>query len=190
MFPASPTCIIVGAGPGLGLAVAERYARESFAVYMLSQKPGLLAAGVARLRRRGLNVLAVEGDFPEAHGFDCDVLIFNALVEGGHNVDLYEALAYVNPIIGAMQAKDGGAVLFSTYEGPAASALREVARGLMKEAKSFGMRIGIVTIDAELPTSRAKLNSIADVYWELFVAADSLYESEVRVHSHLLGQSE
>ena len=31
-----PTCVIAGAGPGLGLAVAERYALEGFAVYALS----------------------------------------------------------------------------------------------------------------------------------------------------------
>jgi NAD(P)-dependent dehydrogenase (short-subunit alcohol dehydrogenase family) len=43
-----PTCIIAGAGPGLGLAVAERYAGEGFAVYTLSRRPALLADGIAR----------------------------------------------------------------------------------------------------------------------------------------------
>jgi short chain dehydrogenase len=197
-----PTCIIAGAGPGLGLAVAERYAREGFAVYALSQRSAPLAAGIARLRKCGLNVAAVEceigkpGDVDrevrviEAKSGTCDVLVYNAFVENGHTVDVESASASVKTIVKAMQVKGGGAVLFSTYECPEAPVLREFARGLAEEAEAFGMRVGIVTIEGALPASRTTLKSIADVYWELFFTADLLYEGEVRVRARLPGECE
>jgi hypothetical protein len=167
-----PTCIIAGAGPGLGLAVAERYAREGFSVYTLPQRPALLAAGIARLRMR------------------CDVFIYNTIVEGGHVFDVESASAAVDVIVKAMQVNGGGAVLFSTYECPAASLLREFVHGLAEETEPFGIRVGIVTIDGALPAARTKLALMADVYWELFFSADLLYESEVRVRTDLLGECE
>ena len=195
-----PTCIIAGAGPGLGLAVAERYAREGFTVYTLSRRPALLAAGIARLRMRGLHVAAIECEIGEPDDVDreataieascgaCDVLVYNAFVEDGHGVDVEHAAASVAPIVRAMQAKGGGALMFSTYECPEAPALREFARRLADKAKAFGMRVGVVTIEGALPTSRKKLTSIADAYWKLFFSADLLYEGEVWVRTGLLGE--
>jgi hypothetical protein len=194
-----PTCIIAGAGPGLGLAVAERYAREGFAVYTLSRRPALLATGIARLRMRGLDVAAVECEIGkpddvdreigviEANSGTCDVLVYNAFVEDGYDVDVESASASIGPIVRAMQVKRGGAVLFSTYDRPEATVLRDFARGLAEEAEAFGMRVGIVTIEGLLPASGTKLTAIADAYWELFFSADLTYEGEVRVRTHLLG---
>jgi hypothetical protein len=197
-----PTCIIAGAGPGLGLAVAERYAREGFLVYTLSQRPALLAAGIDRLRMRGLHVAALECDVDKPDEVDrevrvievasgtCDVFVYNAFVENGHGIDVESASASVNTIVKAMRDKGGGAVLFSMYECPEASALHAFTRGLAKETEAFGIRVGIVTIEGALPASVAKLTLIADVYWELFFSADLLYESEVRVQTDLLGERE
>jgi hypothetical protein len=197
-----PTCIIAGAGPGLGLAVAERYAREGFSVYTLSQRPALLAAGIARLRMRGLHVAALECDVGKPDEVDrearviegasgiCDVFVYNVFVENGHGIDVESASAAVNAIVKAMHVKGGGAVLFSMYECPEASMLRAFTRGLAKETEAFGIRVGIVTIEGALPASVPRLTSIADVYWELFFSADLLYESEVRVRTDLLGEGE
>jgi hypothetical protein len=196
VFPISPTCIIAGAGPGLGLAVAERYAREGFAVCIRTRRPELLEIGVARLRKRGLDVAIVDTTSKIAKKNNaCDVLVFNELVENCHDGDgdgdvgVEGALASVNPIIRATQAKGDGAILFSTYEGPRASILREFAQRLAQNVEP-GVRIGIVTIGGVLPTSGVKLKSIADVYWQLFFSADSLYQGEVRVRAQLLGESE
>lgn len=198
----TPTCIIAGAGPGLGLAVAERYACEGFAVYTLSRRPALLAPGITRLRMRGLHVAAVACEIGKPDDVDrelrviaaqsgtCDVLAYNAFVENGDGAGIESASASVNTIVKAMQVKGGGAILFSTYECPEASLLREFARGLAETAKPFGVRIGIVTIDGALPSSRTMLTAIADVYWELFFSADLLYESEVRIRTDLLGERE
>jgi short chain dehydrogenase len=176
-----PTCIIAGAGPGLGLAVAERYAREGFAVCALSRQPARLAAGVARLQMRGLRVTAAECGISKP----CDVLVYNAFVENRHGINVESASAFVNAIVKAMRIKGGGAVLLSTYECPQAPVLRAFARALADEAEAFGTRVGVVTIEGALPTSRTKLTSIADVYWELFFSADILYEGEVRVRTDL-----
>jgi hypothetical protein len=200
--PSIPTCIIAGAGPGLGLAVAERYAREGFSVYTLSQRPALLAAGIARLRMRGLQVAAVECDVGkpdevdrEVRGIEvasgtCDVFVYNAFVENGHGIDVACASASVNTIVEAMHVKGGGAVLFSLYECPEASLLHAFTRGLARETEAFGIRVGIVTIEGALPASATKLTAIADVYWQLFFSADLLYESEVRVRPDLFGERE
>jgi hypothetical protein len=197
-----PTCIIAGAGPGLGLAVAERYAREGFAVYALSRRPARLAAGIARLQMRGLRVTAAECEIAKPDDIDrkvrvieadsgtCDVFVYNAFVESGHGVNVKSASASVKAIVKAMRVKGDGAVVLSTYECPEAAELREFARGLAGEAKAFGMRVGVVTIEGALPTSRTKLRSIADAYWELFFSEDLLYEGEVRVRIDLSGKRE
>ena len=182
--------------------MAERYAREGFAVYALSRRAAPLAAGIARLRMRGVQVAAIECEIGKPDDVDrelrviaadrgtCDVLVYNAFVENGHSVDVESASAAVSAVIKTMQVKGGGAVLFSTYECPEASVLREFAHDLAEEAEAFGMRVGILTIEGALPASRTKLNAIADVYWELFFSADRLYEGEMRIRTHLLGESE
>jgi hypothetical protein len=197
-----PTCIVAGAGPGLGLAVAERYAREGFRVYALSRVPARLAAGIARLQLRGLRVAAVECEIEkpddvdrkakliEADNGTCGVLIYNAFVENSRGINVESASASVNAIVRAMRVKGGGAVLLSTYECPQAALLREFARGLAEEVETFGIRVGVVTIEGALPTSRTKLTSVADVYWELFFSADLFYEGEVRVRTDLPGKRE
>lgn len=191
----TPTCIIAGAGPGLGLSVAERYAREGFSVYTLSQRPSLLAAGIDRLQMRGLRVEAVECDVAKPGEVDrevrsieiasgtCDVFVYNAFVEDAYGIDVENLSASIDAIVRAMHFEGGGAIVFSIYEGPEAPVLRAFTRGLAKGTEPFGIRVGIVTIEGQLPTSRTKLSLIADVYWELFYAADRLYESDVRVRT-------
>jgi len=57
-----PTITIVGAGPGVGLAVARRFAREGFRVALVARRPDALAEYTAELARAGY----------EAHGFAAD----------------------------------------------------------------------------------------------------------------------
>lgn len=194
----TPTCIVAGAGPGLGLSVAERFAREGFSVYLLSQRPLLLAAGIDRLHNHGLRIEAIRCDIADPDVLDnevrsieissgsCDVFVYNAFVEsdGGRNI---ERLAVpLRTIVRMMHAKGGGAIVFSTHEDSEAARLRAFARDLAKEEEASGVRVGIVTIDGAVPTSRTKLTSIAAVYWKLFYAADSIFESEPRVGPGLL----
>src|SRR5258705_10239945 len=65
----SKTIAIVGAGPGVGLAVAERFGRDGFKVALISRNPDTLSQLEARLS-------AVDA---EASSFPADVLDRTAL---------------------------------------------------------------------------------------------------------------
>jgi short-subunit dehydrogenase len=88
--PAEPLAVIVGAGPGMGRAVAERFGREGFRVALLARRGERLKRVTAALTRAGVNSVAVEADAGDpkdlraaiegvigAHG-DPRVLIYNA----------------------------------------------------------------------------------------------------------------
>jgi NAD(P)-dependent dehydrogenase (short-subunit alcohol dehydrogenase family) len=202
-YALSPTCVIAGAGPGLGLAVAERYAREGFAVYLLSRSPDLLAAPVVLLQSRDLNVRASECDVDstisieyairaiEAESGSCDVLVYNAFVDDAElPVNVSYAAAFVQLIVNAMRAR-GGALLFSDYWTADASKhnashiigkapLRLLVDHLADELEPVGVRVGMVTIHGALPDPGPELASLANLYWELFFSA--AYEHERELH--------
>jgi NADP-dependent 3-hydroxy acid dehydrogenase YdfG len=48
-----PSILIVGAGPGLGAATAQRFAREGFAVGLIARNPASLATLEAQVGRQG-----------------------------------------------------------------------------------------------------------------------------------------
>jgi len=206
-----PTCVIAGAGTGLGLALAERYAREGFAVYALSGVAARLARAASRLRSRGLNVAVIDCEPDniesvetairaiEAHGGPCDVLVYNALVDDARIPipfdrratpdDLYaelpDVVALIRRRVAAMRAKHGGALVFATYDVPEneTRTLRELVDALADEVEPAGIRVGIVTIDGALPTSATELASIADVYWDVFFCAEHQHRRERRVRT-------
>jgi NAD(P)-dependent dehydrogenase (short-subunit alcohol dehydrogenase family) len=217
-----PTCVIAGAGVGLGVAVAERYAREGFAVYALSRSPDLLADPVSRLRSRGLNITAIEclvGNAEsvecamrnvEADSGSCDVLVYNAFVEERPAttrapqrildelaLDVTGAVAFVNLVIEKMRVNGRGALVFSAYGSAeyrgAGSTFLSVGRAAVlalvdrfaKELERVGIRVGMVTIDGALPSSKAELDSLAQLYWDVFFVADCDYERERRFRTSL-----
>ncbi|MEO6925023.1 MAG: SDR family NAD(P)-dependent oxidoreductase [Rhodanobacter sp.] len=63
MTQSLPCTVIVGVGPGLGTALAERFAHEGHAVALLSRSAAHRAPITDRIRAGG----------GSAHGFDCDV---------------------------------------------------------------------------------------------------------------------
>ncbi|MGI0525884.1 SDR family NAD(P)-dependent oxidoreductase [Rhizobium giardinii] len=54
--------MIIGAGPGIGQAVAEKFGREGWHVVLTARNADRLADLSATLSRQGLNVSAVQGD--------------------------------------------------------------------------------------------------------------------------------
>jgi short chain dehydrogenase len=195
-----PTCVVAGAGHGLGLAVAERYAREGFAVYALSRITERLSSTALRLRSRGLNVAVIDCEprnsdsvetairAIETNGASCDVLVYNAFVDGTRNPisfgprasELVDVLALVRRRVTAMRAKQNGALVFAAYDSPESETktLREFVHALADEIEPAGIRVGIVIIDGALPTSAADLASIADVYWDVFFSAEHQHRRE------------
>ena len=189
------SCVVVGAGPHLGLAIAQRFASEGFVVYALSRMPELLLPGITRMRSRGFGVVAIECDVGqpdlvereirkiEAHEASCDVLIYNAFVEDGHQVSISCAFATVNAVISGERGLEDGAILFSTYACPGESAVRALVKRLADVGQSLGFRVGMVTIDGELPSAKTELTAIADLYWDQFFSPDRIYERELRIQT-------
>jgi NADP-dependent 3-hydroxy acid dehydrogenase YdfG len=56
------TIVVVGFGPGISTAVAERFAAEGFSVALVARNAARLAEGVARLRARGVAAGAFPAD--------------------------------------------------------------------------------------------------------------------------------
>jgi short-subunit dehydrogenase len=67
---ASKTCVVVGGGPGLGLAVARRFGRNQYRIALISRRQETLAPLVATLQKEGI----------EARGYPADVHDHPALV--------------------------------------------------------------------------------------------------------------
>jgi len=56
------TIVVVGYGPGISTAVAERFAAEGFAVALVARSGERLAAGVAALKAKGVAAAAFQAD--------------------------------------------------------------------------------------------------------------------------------
>jgi short-subunit dehydrogenase len=137
--PRAPVCIIAGAGPQLGLAIAARFAAEGFAVYPLSRSPERLSGRIAPLRSSGLSIQLTRCDLSDPHAIDvvlrrirerhgrCDVLIYNAFAASSASllkldaetliddlrVGVGGALTLVQKTVEGMHAAGGGTILFT-----------------------------------------------------------------------------
>jgi short-subunit dehydrogenase len=88
----SGSCIIVGMGPGLGLALAERFGTAGHAIGMVARREGELLAAEARLAAEGITAKGAPADAGDEEGLrtairllaealgPVEVLIYNAAV--------------------------------------------------------------------------------------------------------------
>jgi short-subunit dehydrogenase len=67
------TIAVVGAGPGIGLAVAERFGREGFQVALLARDRGRLTVLAARLEARGIRAEAFPADVLDQEGLAAEL---------------------------------------------------------------------------------------------------------------------
>jgi NADP-dependent 3-hydroxy acid dehydrogenase YdfG len=58
----SKTIVIIGFGPGVSTAVAEKFGSEGFSVALIARNPARLAAGVAALEARGVTAVGFAAD--------------------------------------------------------------------------------------------------------------------------------
>jgi NAD(P)-dependent dehydrogenase (short-subunit alcohol dehydrogenase family) len=61
-----PACVIVGVGPGLSQAVAERFAREGYAIGLVTRTQATLDAAAAKLGAAGATVATAAGNGGDA----------------------------------------------------------------------------------------------------------------------------
>src|SRR3569833_3135320 len=89
----SKVCLVIGAGPGIGQAVAYAFAHEGYDIAMIARNPGKLAEACALIRNKtGREVRAYEGDAGNPRSLktaigrvrrvlgDVEVMIYNAAV--------------------------------------------------------------------------------------------------------------
>ncbi len=61
----SKTIIVIGFGPGVSTAVAEKFGAEGFSVALVGRSEDRLDAGVQALKAKGIKAIAVPGDAAE-----------------------------------------------------------------------------------------------------------------------------
>lgn len=134
-----PHAILVGAGPGMGLALARRFAAGGFGVSLLARRKDALARFVAAVKTRRGYATAYVADATDGPGLvetirkaeadhgPCDVLIYNpaarilspiADVDPDDLVDTFRVnvangLAAVRAVLPGMKARKQGTILFT-----------------------------------------------------------------------------
>jgi NAD(P)-dependent dehydrogenase (short-subunit alcohol dehydrogenase family) len=134
-----PACVIVGVGPGLSQAVAERFAREGYAIGLVTRTQATLDATAERLvaagatvataagnggdpasLRAALDKIAVRLGAPEVAVYNASVLRMaspsalapEALAED-FAIDVTGALVMAQHVLPAMRARGRGTILLT-----------------------------------------------------------------------------
>src|SRR5690349_21391464 len=128
---------VFGVGPGLGQAVARRYAREGYAVVLVARRREPLHQLAAELGRDGARVHAISADLADTAGIpalseriratvgDLDAIYYGAAANGFVRVldltpprveelmplGVYTLVALVQEFLPAMLARGDGAIL-------------------------------------------------------------------------------
>ncbi len=137
---AEPKAIaIVGAGPGLGSALARRFAKARWSVALVSLRQDVLDAGLAELEEFGVNACGAQADVADRPGVERafgsivdavgvpDVVVYNAsiyqaeaVLELSHeslqlalDIHVVGALNTAQCAIAAMHRADDGVIVFT-----------------------------------------------------------------------------
>jgi len=135
----SKVIAIVGMGPGIGMAVGKRFAREGFKVAQVARRAEALAGYEAELRKAGADVRSYAADAGNVDSLKSafsriqselgapEVLVYNAAVLGqskpstldpakalqDFQVNVLGALVSAQQVIPAMRAQKRGTLLFT-----------------------------------------------------------------------------
>lgn len=133
------TCVIVGAGPGIGLSVARRFAREGFQIALVARRAEALHGYAEELRADGDTARAYPADLADlaslpdlfvrigAELSPPDVLVYNASAVtlglpshltpeqllGDLTVSVVGALACVREVLPAMRERGEGTIMLT-----------------------------------------------------------------------------
>ncbi|KJS06188.1 MAG: hypothetical protein VR73_10515 [Gammaproteobacteria bacterium BRH_c0] len=136
------TLVVVGAGPGVGRAVAERFGREGYRVALIARNSEKLAKIVGDLDAQGIEAAAFPADVRDRAGL---AVALNKVIDSFGAIDVLEysptgtsdnlrsprnmtedneqyhldicvlgAITAVNTVLPAMQGREGAAILFTT----------------------------------------------------------------------------
>ncbi len=136
---ANKVCTIVGAGPGLSLAVARRFAREGYSISLLARRVEALDDYAAQLRQAGATVAGFAANVADDESLKMalassksqlgatDVLVYNAAVMqpcepsvlssatllNDFKVNVAGALLAAQDVLSDMRAAKSGTILFT-----------------------------------------------------------------------------
>ncbi|WP_244407754.1 SDR family oxidoreductase [Roseomonas fluvialis] len=204
-----PRCMIVGFGPGLGAAIARRFARDGFAVLGLARDPARHAA----LASPGVTLAAADAGDPTglagALGGGADVLVYNAYratmvaapsaldpaeLATDFGVNVAGALAAVQAVLPGMRERGAGSLIFTggglaldpTGWLPAASlaigkaGLRSLAQVLHAELAPQGIHAGMVTVAGTVaPGTSFDPDRIAEAFFDLHRDPPGAFRAEI-----------
>ncbi len=133
-----PTAIIIGAGPGLGLALAEKFGQKGFSIALLASSEDNLSAFAQTLKEQGIAASPHAVDISDFTAFrqtlraiaqkdTVEVVIYNAVKKqfnsplqldveemvDAYRMDVAGALLSVQTILPFMQENDRGTFLFT-----------------------------------------------------------------------------
>ena len=131
--------VVVGAGPGMGLALAQRFGSEGFTVALIARRQDALAQYVTELAQAGITAVGFTADSGSESSLreafaqiranlgDPDVLLFNASINPSGRPDVLPvqdaveaftigavgALIAAQEVLPAMRQRDAGSLLFT-----------------------------------------------------------------------------
>ncbi len=176
-----PVCAIVGAGEGLGQALATRFAAEGFALALMSRTERVVVDDGRFFAVDATQPEAVEAAFArvDAEMGAPDVMIYNArggfervepleasyeVLEDTFRLEVVGALAAAKSTMPAMRARGCGSVIFSSataaFRGSASHplyaigkfGLRALSQSLAKAYGRDGVHVAHVRLDCDLDT--------------------------------------
>lgn len=129
------TVVVIGAGKGMGNAIARRFAREGFKAVLVARRREALEAAVAELAKDGLAASCETADASDANSLaeaidrigTPDVLVYNAAFMAGgkaseltpdemvahFKTDVVGAQVAAKCVIPAMRERGAGAIIFT-----------------------------------------------------------------------------
>ena len=133
------TLAVVGAGPGLGAALARRFAREGWSVALMALRQEVIDAGLAELEEYGVSTFGARADVSDRESIERafgsivdalgvpDVIVYNASIyqaesvleltqdalQLAFNVHVLGALNTAQSAIAAMREADHGVLVFT-----------------------------------------------------------------------------
>ncbi len=166
---AIPVVVVVGAGPGVGAALARRFGREGFGVGLVARNGTRLAAAALELESEGVSVAFATADARDAEGLGealrdlagrqgpADVLCFCPLPDVSlirpvletTSQDLVASLelvvggaaAAVREVLPAMRRRGSGTMLFTTGSGALTPSHDRAASGVATTAATVYYRM-------------------------------------------------
>jgi short-subunit dehydrogenase len=136
-----PVCVVVGVGPGIGLAVAKKFAKEKYTVVMLARRQSALSKYIQTLNEMGADGYAYPADASDENNLSgVFAQVQNEI--GTVNVLVYNVAAIKQGAPTQLSSQDLQEDFKVNVNGALVSAQQVIPK--MKERKSGTLRIALI----------------------------------------------